>query len=115
MNIVTSGKIEKRINPLQNIWVILEMTGEDPETKRGCIKTVGLFNFLCYLQSIEFLVQPNEDSEEVDNVNHNKYGYCLNGKFFIKSPAQKRELIKDFYDLLNNKKTFDRNINAKAN
>jgi hypothetical protein len=48
-------------------------------------------------------------------VNHNKYGYCLNGKFFIKSPAQKRELIKDFYDLLNNKKTFDRNINAKAN
>jgi hypothetical protein len=48
-------------------------------------------------------------------VTHNKYGYCFNGSFHIKSLAQKKELIKDFYDLLNNKKTFDRNINSKAN
>lgn len=95
------------------------MTGEDPDSKRGSIKTVGLFNFLSYLQSIDFLVQPSDDSEEEnnfkDNISHNKYGYCFNGAFFIKSSAQKKELIKDFYDLLNNKKTFDRNINAKAN
>lgn len=91
VNVVMTGKVEKRINPLQSIWSLLEMTGLDPDSKKGSIKTVGLFNFLSYLQSIDFLVQPNDDSEdegyERDNVSHNKYGYCFNGIFFIKSPA----------------------------
>jgi hypothetical protein len=36
---MASGKIEKKLNPLQNIWSLLEVTGEDPESKRGYIKT----------------------------------------------------------------------------
>jgi len=39
VNMVTTGKIEKKFNPLQNIWTLLECTGEDPESKRGSIKT----------------------------------------------------------------------------
>ena len=113
---MTSGRIEKRINHVQGIWEILECTGEDPLTKRGHIKTTGLFNFLSYLQSMEFLVNPHYETDQFnESASHNKYGYCLDGVFFVKTTAKQKELIKDFYDLLSNKKTFDRNINSKAN
>lgn len=85
------------------------------------ILTRSLYNFLCYLQSLEAAIEiPQELANEnpqisPDNVVLNRFGVIFNKVFYLnprhskeKKKLNQNKLIKEFYSLLNNKKTFDR-------
>ena len=73
------------------------------------IPAESLFNFLCYIQSIDgYTVVERRGSKTVLN----KYGKFIDNVFTIVKDAKKNReaLINEFYDLLNNRKSFLRSI-----
>jgi len=71
---------------MNSLWTMLaEMRGEDPLPSK--IMSLSLYNFLCYLQSLELLI----DYEHLENIRNesglefipNKYGYSMAGIVFI--------------------------------
>ena len=45
-----TSTVDKKKNILVQLWELLNMNSNE------CIKTQGLFNFLCYLQSVESMI-----------------------------------------------------------
>jgi hypothetical protein len=104
-------QVDRKKNVLIHLWDLLNVNSNEN------IKTQGLFNFLCYLQSVESMIDQsqNTNGQLDERIIFNKYGYTVDGIFFIRNNKSKQEqkqiqgvLIKDFYDLLNNKKNFER-------
>ena len=81
------------------------------------VKTNGLFNFLCYLQKFDKVtMEPTTKSKFAKPV---KYQQCVreNGEFFIDNSidpitrgTMKKNLIEDYYELLNTKKLQEHNL-----
>ena len=78
------------------------------------ISSEGLFNFLCYLQSIETIIRPLD--MDSDLVTLNKYGLMINDIFYIpddsRATISKKQLIKQYYELLAQRKSSLRHFNV---
>lgn len=89
---------------LTQLWDLLDVNSKEE------IKTQGLFNFLCYLQTFDSMVDHSDNHPNPialgDRTVFNFYGYTIDGVFFVKPNSQK--LFEDFFDLRSNKKEFDR-------
>ena len=94
-------------NLVNHLWEVLSLKF------KAAVSSQGLFNFLCYIQHYEGMIDRSFDFtiELHHNLKFNDYGYTLDGIFFLSDKNTldiQEKLIGDFYPLVSNKKSFDR-------
>lgn len=123
------SKLESQSQTIQDVWDLLH---RPKRNNVGEIFTQSFFNFLCFLMNLNNLVimpdsstyhgnsimsySNNLDQKSNMGENEHSYGNYVNDIFYVIPRRQiegvgcQKQLIQDFYEILNNKKTYEQQL-----
>ena len=120
-------KLEQQTQTIQDVWDLLHRPKRNNVNE---IYTQSFFNFLCFLMNLNNLVimpdtttyqgtsmlSYNAGSKSELGQDEHKYGNYFNEIFYVIARRKKdgvgcqKLLIQDFYEILNNKKMYERSL-----